>query len=275
MGILIADSGGTKTDWAYLEESKTDFFTGPGLHPAYLSASQIGDYISDQIEEVPEKIYFYGAGCHGNESKSIIKDAFGRVFPEFQVDVYDDLTGAARAHLQQSDGIIAILGTGSICGRFRSGEIIKRSASLGFAIGDEGSAADLGRSLLKAYFRHALNEETEKIVESRTGKISYPEMMDRIYSSSSPNRELAKVAGIILSDSLTGQLEDLITMRFIEFIDSQMAMLLPKKSERIICTGKVAVSQADILLESMSKRGFTNVSVMNKVIDGLADYHSG
>lgn len=274
MSILIADSGGTKTDWALVDQSQSEIINGTGLHPAYMTVDQIEDYIREDIKIVPERVYFYGAGCHGDTPKSKIHEALKRVFPEAKIDVMDDLTGAARAHLRNSEGIVALFGTGSICGRCESGKIKDRSTSLGYAIGDEGSAADLGRSIIKAYFRRALDPETSELVEKYLVEKSYSGLMSQIYSGERPNRELAMVAGTILSNPLTVQLEELIFVRFTEFIDTQLAMLLPASDDRIVCTGKVATAHADILLEAMAARGLKKVSIMRNIIKGLVHYHT-
>ena len=274
MGKLIADSGGTKTDWAYLNDGRTEYFSGRGLHPAYMSVDQIAGEIRNTVSVTPEHIYFYGAGCHGPDPAKKIEQAIKQVFNSAIVSVKDDLTGVARAHLQTSDGLIAAFGTGSICGRYESGEILKRSAALGFAIGDEGSAADLGRTILKAFFRQTLNAKTSEVTAKRLKSTSYSEWMDKIYNSDRPNRELASVAGMVFKDPLTDQLREIIEIRFLDFIDSQLRSLQPENDEQIVCTGSVAVAHASILIDAFSEREFEKIVIKENVIQGLAHYHS-
>lgn len=274
MNILIADSGGTKTDWVYLDDAETVYKSGKGLHPAYMTIDQISENIFKDIDKTPERVFFYGAGCHGPESQIKIEMAFNKVFSAAEVQVYDDLTGAARAHLQQTSGFIAALGTGSICGRYESGDIVKRSASLGYAIGDEGSAADIGRTILKAYFRDTLNSETSALVEERLDHVSYSDMMEQIYSSERPNAQLAAVAGNVLYRPINDQLRELILSRFTEFIDAQFRSLAANPDDEIICTGSVAVAHADILVRAMAIQGFENIHIKSGVIEGLVQYHT-
>lgn len=273
MGILIADSGGTKTDWVHLTDNDTDYFSGGGLHPSYMTSEQIADEIESSVPVTPERIFFYGAGCHGEGPVTKIVKAIIQVFPSSDIVISDDLTGVARAHLQQSRGFIAALGTGSICGLYESGEILKRSAALGYAIGDEGSAADLGRTILKAYFRDSLDSETAGLTAARLQNGSYSEWMDSIYNSDRPNKTLAAVAGKTFIYPLTEQLQDMISSRFLEFIDSQISTLSPDQGDKIVYTGSVAVAHSEILLEVMSGRGFNNVIIKENVIEGLARYH--
>lgn len=273
MNVLIADSGGTKTDWAFLRDGETEYISGKGLHPAYMTTDQMTKTIEKVIGKIPDQIFFYGAGCHGLEPQSKIKRAFWNVFSDADVEVTDDLTGASRAHLQNTDGIIVALGTGSICGRYKSGDIVQRSASLGYAIGDEGSAADFGRTILKAYFRNTLNSETEVLVDERLAHMSYSGLMEQIYSSDRPNKQLAAIAGNVLIQPLTEELRELIMSRFGEFIDAQFYSLVVKPDEEIICTGSVAVAHADIFTRAMALRGFKNIRVKKGVIEGLVQYH--
>ncbi|WP_340105605.1 hypothetical protein [Rhodohalobacter sp. 8-1] len=273
MGILVADSGGTKTDWVHLEENDINYFSGGGLHPAYMTIDQIADEIESSVPVTPKRIFFYGAGCHGPGPVEKIEKSIHHVFPGVRVMISDDLTGVARAHLQQSTGFIAALGTGSICGRYESGEIVQRSAAMGYAIGDEGSAADLGRKILKAYFRDTLDPETAKLTRKRLENDSYSEWMGRIYTSKRPNKELAAVAGKVFIEPLTNQLQDIITLGFLEFIDSQFSTIFTDRGGEVVCTGTVAVAHEELLKKAFTTRGFEKITIKENVIEGLARYH--
>ena len=276
MNVLIADSGGTKTDWVFIYSEKTEFFSGSGLHPGYNSAEKILTELKivvNKLHAMPEKVFFYGAGCHGREPVEKIRNSFSQVLPRCEAEIFDDLTGAARAHLGQTSGVIAILGTGSVCGRYSNGEITRRTASLGYAIGDEGSAADLGRLILKAFFRKKMNRETHDIVKKRLENGDYSHWMTRIYGSDYPNRQLAAVAGMIYNGEGTEQLRSILEGCVEGFLDSQFTLLSPEPDERIVFTGGLSVAQKDLLLTLLKRRSFSNCAVKSKLIDGLAEYH--
>ncbi|MEX2456076.1 MAG: hypothetical protein WD381_02130, partial [Balneolaceae bacterium] len=182
MKLLIADSGATKTDWAYLENGKPIFFKGDGLHPAYFSDADIKNSIYRTVGKLqPNHIYFFGAGCHSDEVNNRLANIFKNQFGKVTVSVEDDLTGTAKAHLGKENGIIAALGTGSICGRYQAGKIKEKSSSLGFAIGDEGSAADIGKRILKQFFRNRFDEATHQTVAAALDETSYSVWMQKIY----------------------------------------------------------------------------------------------
>ena len=274
MGRLIADSGGTKTDWAFITDKGSQYFKGSGLHPAYMTSGEMSASIEKTVRETPDEIFFYGAGCHGEVPAGKVRRVLAGVFPDAVIHVTDDLTGVARAHLQQEDGLIAALGTGSICGRYQSGEIIARSAALGYAIGDEGSGADLGRAALKSFFRRELDNKTSELVADRLRETSYSVWMDKIYGSDRPNRELASVAGLVFVDPLTENLRQLIRERFTDFFESQFKSIKPGKNEQVVCTGTVAVAHSNLLQEVFSSLGYAHVDIREGVIAGLSRYHA-
>lgn len=68
--------------------------------------------------------------------------------PFEKVRFEDDSVIALQGALGDEDGVIAILGTGSVyCGR--QGNVIRRAGGWGFTVGDLGSGARLGQALLQ------------------------------------------------------------------------------------------------------------------------------
>lgn len=65
-----------------------------------------------------------------------------------------DAVAAVKGALRQGDGIVAALGTGSVFARQQAGKILQ-IGGWGLALGDEGSGAWLGRSVLKKALRAA------------------------------------------------------------------------------------------------------------------------
>ena len=273
--ILLADSGGTKTDWAYVRvgesvlvpgrgsvpergpvpergrgfvpergrgsalgrESAQRFQTA-GLHPLYVNDTvirQTFEEVRDRLcsgkfqNDLPDEIFYYSAGCASDAVKKRIMRHLAAVFRgdgkarrhenplqenqtqrkqskehqsqykqaqnnpsqnnqvennpsqsaqvqsnQPQIYVGTDVECAARAAFYGDErGLLVVLGTGSICARVVNGVMQEQSRSLGFAIGDEGSAADIGKRLLKGYFRRTFSPPTlaylEEIMHQMTG----------------------------------------------------------------------------------------------------------
>jgi len=272
MSYLIADSGATKTDWLYVEGTDTTHIKTQGLHPSNISEMEDFEEISGQLNMLnPDQIYFFGAGCGNPVSDEIVRRFLSPIFPNSKMKIKSDLEGSGRAFFGKGDGIVAVLGTGAISARIQGGKVLKKSASLGFAIGDEGSAADLGRRILKMYFRETCSDETMLFLKDKLNDVDYPEMMNRIYRAGKPNRELASIAGIVLRKPLPDELKGMIFDAFQDFINHQLSALTPKGDEEIIFTGKVAEVHKEILLPLLSEHGYTNTHVYYPVIATFRD----
>jgi glucosamine kinase len=271
--ILIADSGATKTDWLYVEGEIHNFFRTGGLHPAFLNPVKDANELKSELPNVqPNRIDFYGTGLGNKASDEKIHALLRKAFPTANdIEVKSDLEGSARAFFGEGDGVVAVLGTGSICAKVESGKPVHRSAALGFAIGDEGSAADLGRRILRGYFRKQFSNETENFLSHTLSPDSYGDMMARIYQAEKPNRELASLAGEVLKEPFPEELSDLIEKAFQDFVEQQLSMLGLKGDEKIIFTGKVADVHKKILLKVMNEAGYTEVEVRYPMIESFLE----
>ncbi|MEX2464054.1 MAG: hypothetical protein WD513_07135 [Balneolaceae bacterium] len=272
MTYLIADSGATKTDWLYVDENGTSHIKTQGLHPANIRQMEDFSDIQIQMEMLdPDNIYFFGAGCGNPVSDEIVKHFLQPMFPRARITIKSDLDGSGKAFFGKGDGVVAVLGTGSVSAIIKEGKLWKKSASLGFAIGDEGSAADLGRRILKMYFRKSCNDETHRFISQKLNHIEYSEMMTRIYGSFKPNRELAAVAGKVLQKPIPDELSEMVRNAFQDFIDQQLTLLPLKEDDEIIFTGKVAEVHKKILLDLLDQKGFRNAHVLYPVIATFRD----
>lgn len=267
MNILIADSGATKADWLYSTGTELIQVQTQGLHPATIQELQDGMDIRFQIGELkPDKIFFYGTGCGNPVSNEIIKRFLSPIFPEAQIQIQSDLDGSAKAFFGDDDGVVAVLGTGAICAKIEKGKVVKKSASLGYAIGDEGSAADIGRKLLRMFYRKNAELSTVTYICNKIENADYGDMMNRIYTSPKPNRELASIAGKVLQKGYPAELDQLIRDSFQEFIENQLSTLELSGQEKVIFTGKVAEVHQKILISVMAKHGFGKTEVRHPVI---------
>ncbi|MEZ5013330.1 MAG: hypothetical protein R2794_03495 [Chitinophagales bacterium] len=111
--ILIAESGSTKTDWVLLQGAVTPeiSFTSKGLNPYILNREQIraelvGTPMFKQHANNIAKIFFYGAGCADPLMAEVLSSALHAVFPQADISVHSDITGAAFACCGNSKGII-------------------------------------------------------------------------------------------------------------------------------------------------------------------------
>ena len=115
--IVVADSGSTSIDWRILEDdAPVRRVVSAGVNPVYQSVEEMIRIFGGALGEYAGRegrLYFYGAGVVSEKAAEVVSVAFRRVLPGFTVTVGSDLTAAAVASLGSSDGIAAILGTGS------------------------------------------------------------------------------------------------------------------------------------------------------------------
>lgn len=272
MNILIADSGATKTDWLYYDGLEFIHVRTQGLHPATIREPDDSIDIEAEVGHLkPDKVMFYGTGLGNPISDEIIRRFLGNVFSDCSIEIYSDLEGSGRAFYGDGDGVVCVLGTGSVCAKIESGRVAIKSASLGFAIGDEGSAADLGRRILRMYYRKSAPSDVVRFIGDRLGEPEYGEMMNRIYTLSKPNRELAAVAGTVLAKSFPDELKSMLREAFSDFISNQLLTLNLTGDEEIRFTGQVADTHSGLLKHVMNEHGFFRVGVTHPVIAAWRD----
>lgn len=146
---LIADSGGTKTDWCGIGfDRQLHRFTTESYHPQRVDAA----FLQRQTEfwkqyDLSECfLHFYGAGCLREENQQKVKTAltsFG--FSEMLVE--SDLFAAARA-VADEDAMTAICGTGSVLFKVEHDQLIELRGGAGWEKGDEGSGFYFGKLLV-------------------------------------------------------------------------------------------------------------------------------
>lgn len=108
--------------------------------------------------------------------------------------------------------------------------------------------------------------KTLDFIGNKLGGKDYATMMNRIYRSGKPNRELASVAGKVLHNPMPPELLTMIRDACSDFADQQLAMLNLKGDEEIVFTGKVAHVHQEILIPLLHQKGFENVSIRYPVI---------
>ena len=95
--IVIADSGSTSTDWRIYDGKDTISISGIGINPFHTTEGQIiedlgSGELSGYSKEV-RQIFFYGAGLANESAKTIMRNAFKRVF-ENADGIYLDQVGS-------------------------------------------------------------------------------------------------------------------------------------------------------------------------------------
>ena len=281
--ILLADSGSTKVHWSLVTASgqTTDVQTD-GINPLFQTSDAMRNSISNQL--LPQiapllwagsltHVFFYGAGCTP-EKKVFVKKALETIFKKAEVIVESDMLGAARGLLGHEPGVACILGTGSgSC--FYNGETIEWCVpSLGYILGDEGSAAVLGKRLVSDLLKNQLGEDLKEAF-LKEYETSMADIIEHVYRQPFPNRYLAKFSRFCADRIEDPRIHDLVYNHFAEFIRRNVKQYFAHgdTSAPVGFTGSIAYYYKPILDEAMRAEGLSVGKIMQDPIEGLKEYH--
>lgn len=276
--ILIADSGSSKTDWILIaNDKKISHFNTIGLNPYFTDALNVSHaiqpLISNEKASQIKKVYFYGAGCSNSDKCEIIKSGIQLIIKNADVSIYSDLLGAARALFKSEKGIAVILGTGSNAGYYNGKEISKSFGSFGYILGDEGSGANLGLSLIKSYLNNNLPKNISEKFKNQY-KISNAEILENVYKKPNPNKYFASYSVFIKENINDDYIFSLVYNLFLKFFLNQISKYEKNEIEKIRFTGSVSYHFQDILLKVASHLNFKVDLINQKPIIELANYHT-
>lgn len=275
--ILIADSGSTHTTWALVDRDSSDvlYCETPGINPYYQDEDEIVAVLSDEfsmdINQV-RKIYFYGAGCANPEKCALVGRALMRFFGICEIDVQSDLMAAARALLGRGSGIAAILGTGSNSCYYDGHKIVSNVPPLGFILGDEGSGAVLGRTLVGDILKKQVPEQICSRFFERY-QLSAADILERVYRHPFPNRFLAGFTHFIADNIEEEAMSDLVRKAFAAFFVRNIALYPEATGLPVNFVGSVAYEFRELLKEAAAITGFGVGQIMRSPVAGLIRYH--
>ena len=242
MKILIADSGGTKTDWCLINGSHKEFFTTESYHPVNWDTAfkaRIKDFwVSYNCTNI--KLHFFGAGCLNKEKSNILLQEFKSIgFNE--VSVQSDLHAAAMASFGRKKGRIAILGTGSIFFNWNGEEVSEIIGGKGHLLGDEGSGYYFGKLLLSAYLKNELSNLQLELIQQYVPKIDKVRIEDKF--------TVASFAGLLKNHK--SEFRSFHRKNFKLFIEKHLSSSI--KSFSIV--GSYGVNHAQFLQEELALIG--------------------
>ena len=288
--ILLADSGSTKVHWCLVTASGqcSDVFTD-GINPLFQTSDAMRNSICNQL--LPQishllwagtltHVFFYGAGCTP-EKKGYVQKALEQVFKKAEVHVASDMLGAARGLLGHEAGVACILGTGSGSCYYNGTEIEWAVPSLGYILGDEGSAAVLGKRLVGDLLKNQMGDDLKELF-FKEYQTSMAEIIEKVYRQPFPNRFLAKLSRFCADHIEDQRIHDLVYDHFVQFIRRNLVQYFEPsavshqhsgKPSAAGFVGSIAYYYKPILEEAMRAEGLPMGTVLQDPIEGLKEYH--
>ena len=231
----------------------------------------ISEACAELADEKISRIYFYTAGVVTEEISFQVAQILRSFFPDVSCDIQDDLTGAARAVCGHKAGIAAILGTGSNSCLFDGEKIVQRVYSCGYILGDEGSAATLGKLFIADFLKGLVPEKIAQEFSSRH-ECSYPVIVEKVYrSKESPSGYLGSFAPFIMEHYDDAYIRELVEGNFRAFIRRSLKQY--DKSYPVGVVGGFGYALKDIFEKVAHEEGVKVSGFIKSPIDGLIKYH--
>jgi N-acetylglucosamine kinase-like BadF-type ATPase len=278
--ILIADSGGSKIDWRFIQnDGSIGQANTPGFNPYYQPIEDLKKNVQEvllpkinQQQGDVSKIFFYGAGVSSVKNQLTIKSAFLEFFPEAQIEIGWDLLAAARALCGHEAGIACIMGTGSNSCLYDGTAIVDNVANLGWILADEGSGAHLGRQFLVDYLRNKLPKTLAAQFHERF-PLTREEFLEKVYQQERPSAFLASFTKFLFQHLKESYCYDLVYRSFSEFYENNVMQYKNYQDLKVHFTGSIAFYFSDVLRQVANDKGITVKNILEGPIAGLTLYH--
>lgn len=272
---LVIDSGASKTEWAYFDGQQHHSIRTSGIHPYHLERTlafqefetSISPFLTSVADYPMDNICYFGTGCADEKSRELVRQRLYQlmmdVLPEgsslsrssspISIQVESDISGAAKATFPDSEGVMVILGTGSIFARVERGIVTEKIPSMGYILGDEGSAAFLGKLLYTGFYRKIWSVETLDFIQKRTGFQEYGDQMRDFYSNPEHASHLGRISEQVFSSDTPVELMFFLKQEFIRAFTKASQLIyaqdIPNEKLPIALSGGVIQAHPDIAME--------------------------
>ncbi len=275
---LIADSGSTKCEWCLLDDKKKKIILTKGINPYFSSEEEITQILTEELipylgKKTIDAVYFYGTGLSNTNNVLKIKKILKHFFGKSKIAIETDLVAAARAACDKEKGVVCILGTGSNSCFYNGKKIVKNHASLGFILGDEGSGAYLGKTVVRYYLYNTFDEDLRARFDAMFVTTPH-EIIEQVYTQPLANRYLASFTQFLAENRGHYMIENILEDGFSEFFYHHIYKYRESWSNPIHFVGGVAFAFKDVLKEMCSSYELEFGSVSASPMKGLIKYHS-
>ncbi len=278
--FFIVDSGGTKTEWAFIQNGvEYATYITKGLSPQVMNAEQMKKVLKEELapkldvnSSAPEAIYFYGTACSIASNAEIVKEALQSLFKNAYMDIQHDMLGAARSLCLNKKGIAAIIGTGASSAVYDGKWISKSRNGIGYVLGDEGGGAYMGKKLMNLYCYDELPPVMVADLEA-TFEINKDSILENVYKKETPNQYLASFARFISKHKQTPLMQKLILESLDAFFTRHLLKFEESKTMPLNFIGGISNIFSEELALICKKYNLQLGKIMRSPTKGLIDYH--
>lgn len=266
---VIVDCGATKSDWCFrtadgvLRHCYTEGMNFAHMPPPVLQ--EVARKAAGMLGSGVEEIYVFAAGI-----VDLPSPVLEPVFPQARIEYASDLVAAARAVCGHAPGIAAILGTGSNSCLFDGSAIVRQIPGGGYILGDEGSAAALGRRFVSDYIKKLVPDAVASAFAEKF-PADYASLVQRVYRESAPARFLGSIAPFLLERYEDPYVEALVDENFRAFF-SRMVLRYGEDLP-VGVVGGFGYACRPILRRLSAEAGVRLQTFLPSPMDGLAEYY--
>jgi N-acetylglucosamine kinase-like BadF-type ATPase len=278
MNILI-ESGATKSACIGYKDRCTFFnYKTKGINATYATREEIQVILQEiivknniAVNEV-ENIRFYGAGCFNINNAEKVKVVLTSLFPSANIAVFSVLLAACHALCNNKSGFVGILGTGAASCFYNGEQIMNRTPSLGWLLGDEGSGTHLGKLFIAAYLSDKIAPEIAEDFE-KTFFISKNKVIEKIYQHSKPQVFFFSIPIFLQKHIENKQIKTLVEKSFQTFFNQQKGFYKTFPHPWFFC-GSIAYYFQDILKEIALKNNIKIGGIIQEAAPNLIIEHA-
>ena len=237
--FLGLDCGGSTTRALIQDDQSSAIFRGQA-GPANLSTTpndQLQINLAKALEKAPQPNFACAcfAGLATDDDRQRATEILKALCPNAKLRVERDYPAAFMASPDGTD-VCVIAGTGSlICSKTASAQFVK-SGGNGYVLGDDGSAFQYGRELLRHHLDLEKLDEIKQDLQQVFGTANGLEIISRVYKSPNVAQTLAKLAPAF---ARSAEKNELFATRFLgaestvlaSIVASHVFKFIPEKRE--------------------------------------------
>ena len=277
---IIAECGATKSDWRLIYDGVgIKQVLTPGINVSAMDMDAVRAIVNDAIEQLcstcsatVNSIHLYVAGVVTDAIEGELKAVLSTHYPSSSFEIQTDLVAAARAACGHAPGIAAIIGTGSNSCQWDGEKVVRKVPSGGFILGDEGSAATLGRLFISDFLKGLIPQDIADEFALRYPS-DYSTIVTNVYRAQSPSAYLGSLAPFIMEHYAHPYVKELVDGNFRSFIRRSLKQY-DTEGCPVGVVGGFAFALKDIFMRIASEEGITISRIIKAPIEGLIEYHS-
>jgi glucosamine kinase len=269
--LLIGDSGGTATDWCYVDAAgQRQYFTTESYQPVHFSeefTARLQAFWQSRKIDAATEVHFFGAGFSLPHNQDWVMDHL-HACGFSSVTIHSDLLGACLALKGDTAGTVAILGTGSVLAQYDGTQIVATRGGLGYLLGDEGAGYAFGRLFLNAYLHGNLSREFTDWVSQEIG--DKPAVMREVYGPAG-KKWIGQLGVRLAAAPFPQELEEIHRKNIVAFLETHLPTdVVPT----IAFAGSYAFEKQTILREELQQKGWILEFCVAKPITRITDHYA-